>query len=160
MTVKCKGTLESNGISSTATSPTVPALQSAPAPAPTTTIESYIGSVVCDTDGFSGVVSSGWSATMVFTKSIPSSWVGGKISFYAYNSSKVQIPHPGGGANFAWSVTLTQDLTTGAPRYKSIVTGSYSSLGGTSSNPVKYIKIISTTNNVPYSGSYINVMNQ
>jgi hypothetical protein len=159
MTVKCKGTLESNGTSSTATSPTVPALQSAPAP--TTTIESYIGGVVCDTDGFSDVVSSGWSATMVFRTSIPSSWVGGEIRFYAYNSSKVKIPHPGGGANFPWEVTLTQDLTTGAPRTIVITGGNYSSLGGTSSNPVKYIKIISTTNSVPYSGStYINVRNQ
>jgi hypothetical protein len=158
MTVKCNGTLESNGTSSTATSPTVLALQSAPPSA--TSIESYIGGVVCDTDNFSGVVSSGWAATMVFDKAIPSSWVGTTIRFYAYNSSKTQIPHPGGGASFPWSVTLTDNLTTGAPRTVQIASGQYSSLGGTATNKVAYIKIISTTNsNIQIKGTYIGVSN-
>ena len=158
MTVKCNGTLVSNGITSTATSPTVTVSQSAPAS--TTPIESYIGNVVCDTDNFSGVVNSGWAATMVFSRAIPSSWVGTTIRFYAYNSSKVQIPHPGGGATFAWTVTLTSDLSTGSPRTIQIANGQYSSLGGTATNKAAYIKIIGTSNSsVPFSGSYIGVSN-
>jgi hypothetical protein len=157
MTVKCNGTLVSNGITSTASSPTVPATQSAPA---SSIIEDYVGSVICDTDNFSGVVSSGWAAHMLFHKAIPSSWVGTTIRFYAYNSSKKQIPHPGGGASFPWTVTLTQDLTTGAPRTVQIVSGQYSSLGGTATNKVAYIKIISTTNsNIQIKGTYIGVSN-
>ena len=158
-TVKCNGTLVSNGITSTATSPSAPATQSAPAPA-SAIIEDYVGGVVCDTDNFSGVVSSGWAATMKFCHAIPRSWVGTTIRFYAYNSSKKQIPHPGGGASFAWTVTLTDDLTTGAPRTVQIANGQYSSLGGTATNKVAYIKIISTTNsNIQIKGTYIGVLN-
>ena len=157
--VRCTGTLTSGGKTSAATSTPIGVIQS---PQPSTSpIESYIGGVTCDTNGFSSVVGSDWATYIVFTKAIPSDWVGHYIYFKAYDANKTLIPHPGGGSNYEYSFRLTEDIATGTtfPKSKTIQTGMYSGLGGTSTKPAKFIKISKVDNPIITSGSYIGVTN-
>ena len=132
-------------------------------------IEDYIGSIVCYTNKFDSTITSKWETNIVIIKggsnTMPISWIDKKIYFKVYDSTKTLIPHPGGGANFDWSATITTnviDVINGAKPNCTIKISSGSlmgSLGGTKDKPAKYIKITGADSPISYSGGYISIFN-
>jgi hypothetical protein len=132
-------------------------------------IEDYIGSIVCYTNKFDSKITSKWETNIVIIKggsnTMPISWIDKKIYFKVYDSTKTLIPHPGGGANFDWSATITTnviDVINGAKPNCTIKISSgalMGSLGGTKDKPAKYIKITGADSPISYSGGYISIFN-
>lgn len=132
-------------------------------------IEDYIGSIICYTNKFDSTITSKWETNIVIIKggsnTMPISWIDKKIYFKVYDSTKTLIPHPGGGANFDWSATITTnviDVINGAKPNCTIKISSgalMGSLGGTKDKPAKYIKITRADSPISYSGGYISIFN-
>jgi hypothetical protein len=110
-------------------------------------LEDYIGIIEITKDG----------AYIPFVYNIPSSWVGAKVEFKVYNANKILIPHP---QNLSWEFILNNKLSnkSNMPYNFRIAEGNLTTLGGTDTNPAKYIKIVNVSKSDIYCKyNYINI---